>query len=479
VSVATFVTTSLEKGNHVMQQDKKILARKHTRLSLGLIVIFSLALVGCLSGGAGSSSTNTSAPTAADIAAITPTQIATYSDAQIIALGSNFNSLSDAALAVLSSTIGGGHPAGQIQSITAAEFATLSPAQARLIGAAATSIGGVLGTSQIFALNSAAWAVLGGNPLQVAAITAAEIPTLYDTSIVALGTNINLLSNSDIAALTSTIGAGHPAGQIESITAAQIATLTPAQVRLIGAAATGAGGVLGTSQIFGLNSAAWAVLGSDPLQVAAITADEIPTLYDSSIVALGTRINLLSNADIAALTSTVGAGHAAGQIESITAAQIATLTPAQVRLIGAAATGAGGLLGASQIYKLNTAAWGVLVADPLQVSAITAAEIPTFYDSSIVTLGSNFNSLSNTALTALTSTVGAGHPAGQIQSVTATQIAGLSPAQIGVIAGINANTGIAFLNAGAFGSLSAPQIAILTTPQKASLSTAQHTACGC
>jgi hypothetical protein len=41
------------------------------------------------------------------------------------------------------------------------------------------------------------------------------------------------------------------------------------------------------------------------------------------------------------------------------------------------------------------------------------------------------------------------------------------------------NAGISFLNDGAFGSLTMAQIAILTTAQKASLSPAQHMACGC
>jgi hypothetical protein len=104
----------------------------------------------------------------------------------------------------------------------------------------------------------------------------------------------------------------------------------------------------------------------------------------------------------------------------------------------------------------------------------------TLTDSEVKAIDVKFGSLSNAALGALSPTTNlAGNLVGQIQIITPVEIFALTPAQISVIAGINANTGISFLNAVAFGSLSATQIAILTVTQKASLSVAQHTACAC
>ncbi|MEQ1533297.1 MAG: hypothetical protein ABL906_07015, partial [Sideroxydans sp.] len=227
----------------------------------------------------------------------------------------------------------------------------------------------------------------------------------------------------------------------------------------IGAAAVG--GVVGTSRISELNAGAWATLVSNPLQVAAITQAEMMTITEAEIVAIGVNFNSLSDS---ALNFLLGR-----QLFAITAAQIATLTPAQVRMIGAAAVG--GVVGTSRISELNAGAWATLVSNPLQVAAITQAEMMTITAAEIVAMGGNFKSLATPALQALSAL--------QLLAIDAAQITVLTPTQISILAGLIANTGISQLNTGAFSALSAVQIAVLTPMQKASLTAAQHTSCGC
>jgi hypothetical protein len=257
------------------------------------------------------------------------------------------------------------------------------------------------------------------------------------------------------------------------------------------------------------------VLVSDPLQVAEITPAEIATLLDTQIVGMGTNIKYLSDAALKALTNGTGGRFVAGQISSITVAQIGVLTPAQVRMIGAA--GPGGSVGPSLITWLNTGTWAALVSDPVQVAAITAAEVATLGYEQITSLGTNIQFLSDSAMGSITIWSGANARVqfGQMSGISVAQIAVLTPAQIGLLAAsssiIGPNTGIAFLNAGAFAALNATQVAVftptnmlqvsaaqlaswststlaglapatiasLTPTQKASLNAAQHTACGC
>jgi hypothetical protein len=467
-----------------------------------LSILAAIILTGC-GGSAGptsssGSSANSSVPTAA--------QIIDYSDSQIVALGTSVSQLSDAALEALAFGTNANNPTGQIESLTPSQLAALSPAQVQLIGAA--DAGGAPGVAQISYLNTDAWAEFAGNPAQVAALTAVVVPTLTGNEIAALATNFNQLSDAALAALTySTNPITNPIGQIESITPIEIGTLTPAQVRLIGA--TGPGGVTGTSAIRWLNAGTWSALVGNTAQVVAITSDEIPTLSDDEIVALNANINQLSTVAIAALTSGTDAANPNGQIESIAADQIAVLSPAQVQVIGAA--GPDGVNTTPLIRWLNSGAWATLVGNPAQVAAMTSDDIPTLSDNEIAAMGTNINQLNDSALAALTYGTNAWNPNGQIESLTTAQIAILSPVQVSLIASIAPGTAIAYLNLGAFSTMSANQvaeltpanvadvsapelaslslsalaglmpstIADLTTSQKTMLSPAQHAACGC
>ncbi len=441
------------------------------KFSLGLITLVSLTLVACGGGGGGSSANNP--PTPAEVAAITPAQIATYSVDQFNAIGLNFKYLSDAALNALTRYTSAARGVGQIQSITAAQIVTLTPAQIRMIGAAGPN--GTVITSQITYLNAATWAALANDPLQVAALTAAEITSFNGDKIIALDLNIKHLTDAALNALSFNTGGIHAIPQIQSITPAQIVTLTPAQVRMIGAA--GPFGTVVTSKIDYLNSATWAALANDPVQVTALTAAEITSLNGDKIIALGLNIHLLTNPALNALSFNTGGTHSIPQIQSITPQQIVTLTPAQVRMIGAA--GPFGTIVTSKIDYLNSATWVALANDPVQVAALTASEITSLNGDKIIDLGLNIHWLTDLALNSLSFNTGGTHSIPQIQSITPAQIAVLTPAQISVIAGTIGNKGISYLNTAAFAALSSAQIAILTATQKSFFSAAQHTSCGC
>ena len=211
--------------------------------------------------------------------------------------------------------------------------------------------------------------------------------------------------------------------------------------------------------------------------VAAITAAQIANYTDAQMVALGTNIKYLSDAALIAIPTVGGTGRPVGLIASITAAQIAALSPAQVRLIAAA--GPGGTIGTSQIAYLNLGAWAEIGKSPLQIAAITPAEMGTLFDSAILAIGANIKYLSDAALIAMPAGGGTGRPVGLFGSITAAQIAAFSPMQISLLATTHDDHGISFLNSGAFASLNASQIAVLTARQRSFLTPSQHTVCGC
>jgi len=289
------------------------------------VISFVLAtvLVACGGGGGDEPPATNGAPTAAQVAAITPAQLKTYSAANIQSLGENIVYLSDPALQALSfvdsANVTTG--SGQVGAITAVQIALFKPSQVRMIGAA--GLGGSVSTARIDQLNAAAWAQLVKDPLQVAAITPAEIKILRrGDHIVAMGGNIRSLSNAALQALTFVDGANVTtgSGQIGAITVAQIAVFTPAQVRMIGAA--GLGGSVSTARIDQLNAAAWEQLVKDPLQVAAITPDEIKMLRRADhFAAMGDNFRFLTEVSLSVLT--------ASQISLISPAQKALLTTAQ------------------------------------------------------------------------------------------------------------------------------------------------------
>src|SRR5437588_120097 len=88
--------------------------------------------------------------------------------------------------------------------------------------------------------------------------------------------------------------------------------------------------------------------GSCSSEIASLTPDQIRKHSGAQIDALGTSIRCLSDAALGALSGNSLGGN--GQIYAITAEQIAVLTPAQVRMLGA--TGDGGAVATSKIASL-------------------------------------------------------------------------------------------------------------------------------
>src|SRR5260370_14419234 len=120
----------------------------------------------------------------ADVAAIPPEQIKTFTAQQVVALGTNIRCLSDGALGALSGN--GNVVLGQIAAITAAQVVVLTPAQIRLLGA--TGAGGATMTSKLPDLDSGAGAALVQDSAPLAATTAPDVPTPSTCRIASFGT---------------------------------------------------------------------------------------------------------------------------------------------------------------------------------------------------------------------------------------------------------------------------------------------------
>jgi hypothetical protein len=340
---------------------------------------------------------------------------------------------------------------------------------------------------------------------QISAMGAAEVATLNDLEIIGLGSSISQLSDAALGALNGHVSNPNilcfHESQILAVTPDQIAVLSAAQVRKIGA--TGNGGV---AQLDWVNTDTWSRLVSNPAQVAAITSQEVMGLSSPKITALGLNIQYLSNAalDVLADAYITTPVNQTGQIQSIAAGQVSVLTPAQIRHIGFQENSV------AKINSLNTAAWAQLISSPAQVASFTPSELLTLSSSRFETLGVNLQYLSDAALGAVKITFIANplNLKSQYQTITAVQIQLLSPTQILALAG---DTKIFALVTSAFGALSPSQVAVFapsnmtlvsatqlaalsdaslaafssatkasfTTSQKSLLTSAQHAACGC
>lgn len=260
---------------------------------------------------------------------------------------------------------------------------------------------------------------------EAAAMTPEVAASLIDKEVIALGTKIKFLSNRALSQFTAKTDFSN-SGQMQSISAEQIQVLTPEQVRYLGS--TG----FGLTMISGINTlsaSAWAALVSNPKQVAAITALEMPTILEVKIPAFGENFKYLSNDALSSLTVQTNFGHA-GQVQTITATEFASLSPAQARLLAINYSADGKTV--SRIFNLNAGAWGALVSDPLHVAAITVKEIQTIKSSKIAEFGVNFKYLTNEVLSALTYTP-SGLFHGQIPALTSVELNSLSPEQRALI----------------------------------------------
>ena len=472
--------------------------------TIARIFLFLITLMLASCGGGGIDIKCTEAPprvfTTAQIQTLTPTDIKTVRDDELISFGTDIQYLSNSTIAALTNTVVNTNfwcmpHAAQIESITPTQIAVLSPAQIRFLGADANA-----GVAQIKGLTNATFTQLVSSTAQVAALLVPEVATLPSEKFVLIGDNFPVLTDTVLASLKETYNAtpNNLMSHIRAITPSQIATLTPARVQILGSAETG------VPKISFLADNTFARLVSDPAQVAAFTTQEIAALNSSQFAMIGSNFGQLSDTILSSLKYTYIATptNSTSQIGGISPSQILSLAPAKVRILGAYDNGI------SKINYLSPNTFIALASDPLQVAAITPAEIGTFFTSNIKNLGLNIHYLSNAAYQCA---ISMSNPQCQVASIDYAQTPTFSQSQIMIIAALNSGKGIAFMSDLGFGGLTATQVTGLlpahvvavnasqlaalsnetlaaflqatrdsfTSAQKALLSASQRTACGC
>ena len=379
----------------------------------------------------------------AQVSAITVREFATLPSTNVPLFGVNLKHLAREVLTQMRSGAAFSDPA-HLAGITADQIVTFSSAQLRVLGAGDTGI------AQFNSLSNNTFIRLASDVAQVAAFTVPEVAALTSERFKLLAPNINALSNRVLQSLRA-FGSVNDNSQLNVITPDQIATLAPAQVRLLGAAETG------VAQLNSLNNFAFTRLVTDPAQVAAFTPAEIFDMKFEKFALIGANFNLLSNGALGAMHA-YGTVNERPQIEAITPGQMATLTPAQVRYLGATP------YGMAQLNQLSPLTFKKLVSDPAQVAAITPDEIQAFWGARIIEMDVNIQYLANATLAKLISrtAVNTDSASGHLHSLTPAQITVFSPAQIAILASIDSGFGIAHLYPPSFRMLSPQQIAVLT-----------------
>ena len=231
---------------------------------------------------------------AADLAELSPAQMAAFKANQIAAL-------SDAQIAALDST--------QFSAISAAAVVGLTAAQITGLDVDKTA---ALTPKQVSALRPAQLAVLTDIQLQsisetaISGLTAAQMPGLGVSQITALtNTQIGALSPAALGALSSP--------QVQAIDVADLAELSPAQMA-----------AFKSTQIAALTDA----------QIAALDSTHLSEINAAAVAGLTTaRIAALSVDKIAALTPKQVAALKPAQIGALTGEQLQSLVPAQVKAL--------------------------------------------------------------------------------------------------------------------------------------------------
>lgn len=270
------------------------------------------------------------------VAAILPGEFANLNGDKISLIGGNVRFLTDDVLRSLSYYTLPSRPLGQIQSLTADQMRALSPEQVRLIGDAWEKPG-----AKLKWLSIDAWAALASDPEQVKRLMSVELVDMNGDKISAMGVNLRYLSDGALRSLSYYTLPSRPIGHIQALTPIQILSLTPAQVRLIGVSIDPR-----VAKLNRLDFETWLALVSMPEQVAAITADEMQYLSGERIAAMRAAIADLSDSALCSLRAgaPLDAPAGAGQLQSITAAQIRALSPRQYSIIAGVNDGRGGSL---------------------------------------------------------------------------------------------------------------------------------------
>jgi len=277
-------------------------------------------------------------------------------------------------------------------------------------------------------------------PTQISAMAGKDATSLTDVEIISMGDNFKLLSNEALSNLSKGVSnlniicTPHQA-QIYSIKPEQIAQLSPAQVRKIGSSTDGSG----VAKLQFLNIETFKRLVSDPIQVAAITADEFKNLPSSYFALIGLNIKYLSDPVLASFSTktSVTIANTDSSIGSITPEQVALLTPQQIRNLGSASDSTS----VAKLQFLNIETFKRLVSDPIQVAAITVNEFKNLPSSYFALIGLNIKYLSDPVLASFSTTtsVTLAITDSQIGSITPEQVALLTPQQIRILGSASDN----------------------------------------
>lgn len=298
--------------------------------------------------------------------------------------------------------------------------------------------------------------------------------------------------NTNTATWTSADYKAATAAQVATLTTAQVAAmahadwLTPAAFGGFSAAQVAAVSIswnwMSAAQINAITPAALA--GLSATAIAQLSATTVSGLDAGHLAALGT-------AQIAAFASAQIRALGGAQIAALTAAQIAALKIAQIDLFTAAQIGA---LGAKQVAALTTAQLATLSA--AQVAGIGAAGAAGLTTAQLAALGMAIRGLGTAAIAALApATIGAltgwqladltvaqigALTTGQIITLTAAKVARLSPGQLQAL-GIKVQAFVPAALAGlgqagllaVYTRLSASQLAALSAAQAAEVALAK------
>ena len=271
--------------------------------------------------------------TAAQATALTPAQIAALghadwlstaafgalSAAQVAAISTNWYWMSAASLNAIKVTSMSGIPLAGIAALTTTAITGLNAAH--LAALTAAQIAGLTG-SQIKVLSASQLSAL--TAAQVAALTTAQITLLTAAQMAGL-------SAAQAAALTASQLSGLTAAQVAGLTSIAAAGLSASQLAALGLAITG----LTASTIAGIPAATLAKLSGQQLavltlgQTAALTTGQLTALAPAQIAyftagqlqALGTKIQALSAASLAAISVT----NLVSVYSYLTSAQLASL----------------------------------------------------------------------------------------------------------------------------------------------------------
>lgn len=266
--------------------------------------------------------------TAAQIAALTPTQVAAMahpdwlsaaafgglSAAGVQAIAISWVWFSAAQINALSSAATGAIPPTAIAQLSNAALSALDAAHIGALGAAQVA---ALGISQIKALTAAQFAGLGANG--VAGLGAAQLAVVTSAQLSGLGTaGAAALTTAQLAALGLAIRGLSPAAMgalsastVGALTASQIAELSPGQIAALSDAGVGA---LAATKIAILSPGQLQAMGS---RVQLFTAAQLAGLSTTNLLGIYTR---LSSAQIGSLGSTAAAAVASAK------AAVTTLT---------------------------------------------------------------------------------------------------------------------------------------------------------